>query len=228
MKQLSLFVAMMIVMALFTGCAATDSSSDTAFTPPDEEIAAVEASLLVDRTLAASIISQEEALNLRAATGVYGSKRYRNRNYQVEGAGNGMALRRGDGSCSAIVTADGITMGTEQCTVERLASGALKITRGNGTIIETPAFSADSAAESIIVDGVEWQISFGSTEGAPLATLKNSRSGMILTINEQEDGSLTIVRDNSEVYQGRWAADGDLEFSDGKGQKKRYRYGRNR
>ncbi|MDD2999924.1 MAG: hypothetical protein PHV05_12755, partial [Candidatus Riflebacteria bacterium] len=75
MKKLSLFVAMMIVMALFTGCAATDSSSDTAFTPPDEEIAAVEASLLVDRTLAASIISQEEELSLRAATGVYGSKR---------------------------------------------------------------------------------------------------------------------------------------------------------
>lgn len=228
MKKLTLFVAMMFVMALFTGCAGTGASSDTAFTPPDEEIAAVEASLLVDRALAASVISEEEGLSLRAATGVYGSKRYRNRNYQVEGAGQGMALRRGDGTCSAIVTEDGITVGTEQCSVEKLESGALKITRGNGTVIETPAFSADSTPESIIVDGVEWQITFGSAEGAPLATLRNARSGMILTINEQEDGSLTIVRDNSEVYQGRWAADGDLEFADGQGQMKRYRYGRNR
>lgn len=228
MKKLSLFAAMMIVMALFTGCAGTSTSSDTAFTPPDEEIAAIEASLLVDRTLAASTISTEEGLSLRAATGVYGSKRYRNRNYQVEGTGHGMALRRGDGSCSAVVTADGITLGAEQCRVEKLDNGALKITRGNGTVIETPAFAADSVPETITVDGIEWQITFGSTEGAPLATLKNSRSGMILTINEQEDGSLTIVKDSSEVYQGRWAADGDLEFADGQGQKKRYRYGRNR
>lgn len=230
LKKLILFVAMMSLMALFTGCASTGSgSSDLAYTPPDEEIAAIEASLLVDRTLAASVISADEGMSLRAVTdGLSGSKRYRNRSYHVQGANGGMGLRRGDGSCNAIVTADGVTVGTEQCSVVKQADGSLQITRGNGTVITTPTPAADGMPATMTVDGVEWQVTFGSEEGAPLATLRNMRSGMLLTISELDDGSLTIVRDSSEVYQGRWASDGDLEFTDGHGQQRRYRYGRNR
>ena len=230
LKKLILFVAMMSLMALFTGCASTGSgSSDLAYTPPGEEIAAIEASLLVDRTLAASVISADEGVSLRAVTeGLSGSKRYRGRNYQVQGANGGMGLRRGDGSCNTVVSADGVTVGTEQCSVVKQADGSLQITRGNGTVITTPAPAADGMPTTITVDGVEWQVTFGSAEGAPLATLRNTRSGMQLVITELDDGSLTIVRDSSEVYQGRWASDGDLEFTDRQGQQKRYRYGRNK
>ncbi len=230
LKNLTLLIAMMVVMALFTGCASTGSdSAEVAYIPPDEEIAAIEASLLVDRTLAASVISSEEDVSLRAETVEFsGSKRYRNRNYQVAGAAGGMGLRRGDGSCQVEVTADGLRIGLEQCTVEKLADGSIKITRGNGTVIETPIPDSTGVPASINVDGIDWQITFGETSDSPLATMKNMRSGMILTVTELDDGSLTVVRDSSEVYSGRWASDGDLEFTDGQGQRRRYRYGRNK
>lgn len=229
MNKLTLLIAMMVVMALFTGCASTGSdSSDLAYTPPDEEIAAIEASLLLDRTLAASVISAEDDGSIRAQTSFSGSRKYRGRNYQVDGAAGGMALRRGDGNCSAVVGADGLRIGLEQCTVEKLADGSIKITRGNGTVIQTPVPDSSGVPATVNVGGIDWQITFGELTGAPLATLKNLKSGMILTITELDDGSLTIVRDSSEVYNGRWASDGDLEFTDGMGQQRRYRYGRNK
>ncbi|MDD3146175.1 MAG: hypothetical protein PHD82_02635 [Candidatus Riflebacteria bacterium] len=230
MKNLTLLFAMMVVMALFTGCASTGSdSAEVAYTPPDEEISAIEASLLVDRTLAASVISSAEDASIRADTAeLSGSKRYRNRNYQVEGAAGGMALRRGDGSCQVEVTAEGLRIGLEQCVVEKAADGSIKITRGNGSVIQTPVPDSTGVPASLSVDGIEWQITFGETVDSPLATMKNTKSGMILTVTELDDGSLTIVRDSSEVYSGRWASDGDLEFTDGQGQRRRYRYGRNK
>lgn len=225
MKKLVLSFALLFGVALFTGCAET-SSSDVAYTPPDEEIAAVEGSLLLDRVLAASVLEADASI-VASVAGISASKQYRKRTYQTGTAGAGMTLRRGDGTCNAVITADGILVGTEQCVVEKLASGAIKITRANGTILEIPALDATGDPTSLIVDGVEWQVTYGAEVGEPLVTLKNLRSGMLLTVNESDTGVLTIVRDSSEVYSGRWSESGDLEIADGSGKQHRYRYGRN-
>jgi hypothetical protein len=80
---------------------------------------------------------------------------------------------------------------------------------------------------SFEVGGIEWQATFGETSEDPLVILKNLRSGMILRVTELDDGTITIVRDSSEVFVGRWSEDGSLQLADGNGKMYRYRYGRN-
>jgi hypothetical protein len=215
-------------MAFFTGCAGTGSSSGTDFvTATNEEISAVEGSLLLDRVLAAETIGVTSADVLASTLGSTGTMRYRNRLYKAENRGNSFGISRGTGSCIALVSTDTLVLGAEQATVEKLTSGAIKITRGNGTVIETPTPSSTGEISSFVVDGIEWQATFGSASTDPLVTLKNTRSGMILQVTELDDGSITIIRDSSEVFTGRWSEDGSLQLNDGQGKMYRYRYGKN-
>ncbi|MFZ5952746.1 MAG: hypothetical protein ACOYXC_18735 [Candidatus Rifleibacteriota bacterium] len=227
MKKFVSLVLAVLMMAVFTGCAGTSGGSAdfTEAVATNEEVAAVESSLLLDRVMAAETLDATSAEVLASTLGSTGSMRYRNRLYRAENRGTGMGLSRGTGSCMVVAGDSSIQVGTEQAVVEKLESGAIKITRGNGSIIETPAPVAGEIG-SFIVDGIEWQATFGAAAEDPLVTLRNTRSGMILRVSEGDDGSLTVVRDNSEVFAGRWSEDGSLDLSDNQGKKYRYRYGR--
>ncbi len=228
MKKIAFLTLMVGFMAFFTGCASTGASSGTDFvSATNEEIAAVESSLLLDRVLAAETIGVTSPEILASTVGASGPMKYRNRFYQAENRGTEFGLSRGTGTCIALVSSDSIILGAEQATVEKLDSGAIKITRGNGTVIETPIPTAAGEISSFNVDGIEWQATYGSLTTDPLVTLKNTRSGMILQVTELDDGSITIVRDSSEVFSGRWSEDGSLQLADGQGKMYRYRYGRN-
>lgn len=224
LKNLVLMLMLLTVVLSFSGCTG-NGSSEMAFTPPDEEIAAVEGSLLVDRVLAATALEASDSALVPATAELRAAKRFRNRAYSAESRSGGLYLRRGDGSCGALVSSDSLMVGNEQCRVVRLDDGSLQLTRGNGSVIEFAMASENPS--SMVINGVEWQITFGVEVGEPLASLKNMRSGLVLTVTELDDGSLTIVRDNSEVFAGRWADSGDLEITDGRGRQFRYRYGCN-
>jgi hypothetical protein len=216
-----------MVLLSFTGCTGTGSgiAEDFATSATNEEIAAVESSLLLDRVMASEAIEASSDELLAATQNAEGMLRYRNRSYLAENKENGFGLQRGSGSCMAIVGTNSIELGVEQAVIEKLETGAIKITRGNGTVIETPVPVAGEIS-SFMVDDIEWEVSFGSDATEPLAILKNNRSGMILNINEEDDGTITMIRDNSEVFSGRWLEDGSLELSDSKGKQYRYRYGK--
>jgi hypothetical protein len=225
-KVVSVLFAIM-VMAVFTGCTGSQNgSADFSSIATNEEIAAVESSLILDRLMASESIAAVSADVLAATSGSTGGMRYRNRYYKTENYGQGFGLSRGDGSCMTMVSGDNIVIGTEQATVEKLESGAIRITRGNGSVIETPAMVSGEIT-SFEVGGIEWQATFGETSEDPLVILKNLRSGMILRVTELDDGTITIVRDSSEVFVGRWSEDGSLQLADGNGKMYRYRYGRN-
>jgi hypothetical protein len=177
--------------------------------------------------MAAQSLEAVAAEVLPSTLGVVGSARYRKRIYRAENQAAGLALGRGTGGCMVTVGTDSLQIGSEQASVERLDSGALRIVRGNGSTIETPAPSATGEIESFTVDGREWQATFSDNELEPLVTLKNMNSGMLLQITELDDGNLTLVRDSSEVFRGRWSEDGALELSDTNGKRYRYRYGKN-
>lgn len=221
-KLISLFFGMCFIVSL-TGCAGSSSSSPIETSASSVEVAAVESSLMLDRVVAASIIESETNEVKSSISGSVGSVRLRNRMYRAESRPEGLGLRRGDGTCIAVVNSSSISTGIEQATIEKLESGAIKITRGNGSIIET-SVPVNGEFSSFTVDGIEWQASYGS-EGTNI-TLTNTRSGMKLLVTELDDGSLTVVRDSSQVFNGRWLEDGSLDLSDNNGKRYRYRYGR--
>ena len=227
MKKLVSFLMAVLILATFTGCAGNSGSSDFAgAVATNEEIAAVESGLLLDRVMAAETIDAISPEILASTLGSVGSVRYRNRLYRAENSAAGLGLSRGAGACIAVVGDAAIQVGTEQARIEKLDTGAIRITRGNGSVIETPVPVAGEIS-SFVVDGIEWQATYGINAEDPLVTLKNTRSGMILRVTEQDDGSLAVVRDSSEVFIGRWSEDGSLELSDANGKRYRYRYGRN-
>jgi hypothetical protein len=217
-----------MVLLSFTGCTGTGSGGAADFTASatNEEVAAVESSLLLDRVMASEAIVADSEEILAATQNAEGMLRYRNRMYLAENKGSGFGLQRGSGSCMAIVGTASISVGAEQATIERLENGAIRITRGNGSVIETPAPIAGEIS-SFEIDNIEWEVTFGSDATEPLAILKNTRSGMILNISEEDDGTITMVRDSSEVFSGRWLEDGSLGLSDTHGKQHRYRYGKN-
>jgi hypothetical protein len=226
LKKLVSFLLTVLIAVSFTGCATNGGGSDfSEAVATNDEIAAVESSLLLDRIMAAETLDATAPEILASTLGSVGAVRYRNRLYRAENRGEGLGLSRGTGTCVALVGDSSLQVGTEQANVEKLDTGAIRITRGNGSVIETPA-PVSGEIGSFVVDGVEWQANFGATAEEPLVTLKNTRSGMILRVTELDDGSLTVVRDNSEVFIGRWSEDGSVELSDENGKKYRYRYGR--
>lgn len=226
MKKLVTFLFALLIAVSFAGCATSGGGSDySEAVATNEEIAAVESSLLLDRVMAAETLDAASPEILASTLGSVGSVRYRNRLYKAENRGEGLGLSRGTGSCMTLVGDTAIQVGTEQAVIEKLDTGAIRITRGNGSVIETPVPVAGEIG-SFVVDGIEWQATFGAAAEEPLVTLKNTRSGMILRVTELDDGSLTVVRDNSEVFTGRWSEDGSLDLADGQGKKYRYRYGR--
>jgi len=218
---------MIATMMAFTGCAGSSSgTTDASAVLSSEDMAAIEASLIVDRTLAASIINEANG-NLLAAVGTgEGMFRYRNRQYNSQSGAAGLGLQRGTGSCMATISENQLSIGTEQCSLERLETGEIVITRGNGSVITVPAPGSVGEVNSFTLDEIIWEATYGSEIGDPLVELKNTRSGIKLSISENDDGTLTIVRDLSEVFNGRWAEDGDLELSDTQGKRFRYRYGK--
>lgn len=228
LKKLILFLVVVNV-ALFVGCAGTGvGSSQIADAISSEEIAGVEASLLADRVLAAESLGAPTASILETVSETEGSLSYRNRRYRARKNGSALGLRRGDGTCEVQVSSGALRIGLEECQVTKEATGEIKIVRGDGSEILIPAADASGEVTSIAINGVDWPISFGSQAGEALVTLKNPRSGMIITLNELEDGSITMIRDTSEVFSGRWSDSGDVELEDRQGKKFRYRYGKSR
>lgn len=224
MKKVVSFIVAVLVALVFTGCGTGGGSSDFPITT-NEEIAAVESSLLLDRVMVAETLDASSPEILASTLDSVGAVRYRNRLYKAANLSGTLGLSRGAAACLVMVGSTTLQVGTEQAKIERLDSGAIRITRGNGSIIEIPVPIAGEIT-SFIVDGIEWQATYGSLADEPLVTLKNTKSGMILRVTELDDGSLTIVRDSSEVFTGRWSEDGSIELRDENGRTYRYRYGR--
>ncbi len=228
MKKLVLLVFMVSTVMMFVGCAGTGNGSEAlldtaAFSA--EDMAGIEASLMADRVLAANVITAGDSSILAAVADSEGTLVYRNRKYRSQNSAKGLGLGRGAGTCTTVVTPDQLTVGTEQCVISRLDSGEIKIIRGNGSEIIIPAADATGEIKTFTVDGREWEVNYASVAGEPLVTLKNTRSGMIISVSELDDGTLTLVRDSSEVFAGRWAETGEVEIEDRQGKKFRYRYG---
>jgi hypothetical protein len=227
LKKFFLLALLVSAMMTFTGCAGNGSGSfDNAATLSSDDMAGIEASLLVDRMLAATVISDGDASLLAAAGNGDGMFRYRNRQYRSLNSEAGLGLQRGTGACMAIVSANSMTVGIEQCSIEKLAGGEIVITRGNGSAITVPAPDATGDVSNITVGEIIWEVTYGNLPEEPLVELRNTRSGVKLNISENDDGTLTIVRDLSEVFSGRWAENGDLELADRQGKRARYRYGK--
>ena len=215
------------VTMAFTGCAgSSSSSSDTSAILSSDDMAGIEASLLVDRMLAATAVSDIDTSLLASAGSGDGMFRYRNRQYRSLNGEAGLGLQRGTGTCMAIVSANSMTVGTEQCSIEKLETGEIVITRGNGSVITVPAPDTTGDVSNFTVGEVIWEVTYGSLAEEALVELRNTRSGIKLNISENDDGTLTIVRDLSEVFSGRWAEDGNLELADKQGKRFRYRYGK--
>ncbi len=228
MKKLVLFLVV-VNLALFVGCAGTGvGSSQVVDALSSEEMAGVEASLLADRVLAAESLGAPAASILETVSETEGSLSYRNRRYRARKNGSALGLRRGDGTCEVQVSSGALRIGLEECQVTKEASGAIKIVRGDGSEILIPAADASGEVTTLTINGLEWPVTFGSQTGEALVTLKNPRSGMIIALNELEDGTITMVRDTSEVLSGRWSDSGDVEFEDRQGKKFRYRYGKSK
>ncbi|PKL48178.1 MAG: hypothetical protein CVV42_10370 [Candidatus Riflebacteria bacterium HGW-Riflebacteria-2] len=228
MKKFFLFALMVSAMMVFTGCAGNGSGTgteDMASVLSSDDIAGIEASLLADRVLAASVVSDGDPSLLASVGSSEGMMRYRNRQYRSQNGEAGLGLQRGTGSCMAIVSANSMSVGLEQCSIEKLETGEIVITRGNGTAITIPAPDESGDVSSLTVGEIIWEVTYGD-DGEPLVEIKNTRSGVKLNINESDDGTLTIVRDLSEVFRGRWAENGDLELNDNQGKRFRYRYGK--
>jgi len=226
LKKNLLLALMICVIMAFTGCAGSGSSTtDSTSLLSSEDLAAVEASLIVDRTLAASVLNDTDG-NILASIGTgEGMFRYRNRQYSSQINASGLGINRGTGTCMATISGDHLSIGTEQCSLEKLETGEIVITRGNGSVITIPAPDNIGEVRNFTLGEIIWEATYGNDPGAPLVELKNTRSGIKLSISENDDGTLTIVRDLSEVFSGRWAEDGNLELADSLGKRYRYRYG---
>ena len=225
MKKLILYSLLILTTGLLAGCGASSSGFGEFTVATNEEVAAVESSLLLDRVLAAETIQVQSPNLLPSAIQPSTNIRYRNRWYKVQSDGDILGLSRGSGNCIALISSDSLVIGSEKAKIEKLDTGAFLIKRGNGTIIQTPPPNANGDITSFEANGIDWKIEFGNSSSNILAILTNLRSGMILTVTELDDGSLTVVRDNLQVFAGRWAEDGSLLLSDSQGQKRRYRYG---
>ncbi len=227
MKKHFLLTLLVSAMAAFTGCAGSGSSAaDTSTILSSEDVAGIEASLIVDRTLAASAVSDAEGSLLAASASDEGMFRYRNRQYCTLNGERGFGLKRGTGACIATISDNQLAIGTEQCSLEKLETGEIIITRGNGSVITVPAPDDAGEVKSFTLGEIVWEATYGAAAGEPLVELKSTRSGLKLSISENDDGTLTIIRDLSEVFNGRWAENGDLELADRQGKRFRYRYGK--
>lgn len=226
MKRIIGFVLMVGFSMMFSGCSSSGSgAANVSSSLTSDELAAVEAGLILDRHIAASVAGVGGDELLASVADESGALSYRRRRYRVGNSGSGVALTRGEGNCQVEVGEDRISIGLEDCSV-KVVDGDLQIIRGNGSIIMVPNYDTLTDATEIVVENVVWQVLEQSETDATLLKLKNTRSGMMLVINELDDGTLTVTRDMAEVFSGRWAENGALELHGSNGKRFRYRYGK--
>lgn len=209
-----------------------------------QDLAVVEASLVADR-LAAVQEAPVVSANLVANPLISGSiladvtaqatgfgrrgKQYRG---GKGGSGQGGVAGRGTGTC--IVGLDGtlasptrLLVASQACQITKLADGSLQITLGSGNVMTLVPPTDGTNVTTITVNGIAWEATFGTSSSEPLVVLKNPISSRILTIEEADDGSLTVTPSGGRANRGRWASDGALELTDtGIGRGYRFRGGR--
>ncbi len=204
-----------------------------------EDLSAVEASLVADRLAAvqeAPVVSSSmlSASILAEVTSQATGFARHGRQYRggKGGSGQGGVAGRGTGTC--LVGLDGtlasptrLMIASQACQITKLADGSLQVTLASGNVMTLVPPTDGTKVATITVNGIAWEATFGTTSTEPLVILKNPVSGRILTIEEADDGTLSITPSGGRANRGRWAADGALELTDtGIGRGYRFRGGR--
>lgn len=233
-KMVLRFLVLSLVAVSLAGCGASSGGGNGAGlvaieTLTTDDMAGIEASLVADRV--------DQGLALAVDPSILGSVladdvnaestfQRRGRGYKGRRQGQGWQIRRADGTCPVGVEPMGngwrVNVGSETCSVERLADGSLKIVRANGSEILVGPVPADGGTTTITVGDITWQAVFGTGDAA-LVTLTNTRSGRVLTVTESETGELTVFPSGGTPLRGRWNADGEVNCADG-GTGRQYRY----
>jgi hypothetical protein len=232
-------LCLMGVLALtLLGCSAGGGvgplATDPATALTSSDLGAVEAALVADRLVAATAAPMVAASVLADVNALSFSFSHGGRQYRGGKGQNGLGgiVGRGVESCRVEIEGDPanptrIRVADQNCQVVRLDDGSLLITLGNGNQIHLVRTEAESAPSTIIVQGVEWRVSFGQVPGDPLAILEHSVSHRVLTIEESDDGILSIIPDGSLPCRGRWGLDGALDVAGPDGARRfRFRGGR--
>jgi len=213
-----------------SGLAAEDALSSLT----TDDLGAVEASLVADRLAAAveaPVVSASILSDVSAQSTTFAR---RGRQYRGGKSGNGMggAAGRGTGNClvgleGTLASPTRLMIASQACQVTKLTDGSLQITLGTGNVVTVTPPTDGTRVSTLLVNGITWEATFGTTAAEPLVVLKNTRSGRILTIEEADDGSLTVTPSGGRANRGRWASDGALELTDaGVGRGYRFRGGR--
>jgi len=238
-RALVLFVLVASLAFSLTGCAGSgvgaqygDETSLSSLS--SEDLGAVEAALITDRLAAsaeAPVVSASLLSDVSAQAAAFGRG---GRQYHggTSGAGMGGSAWRGTGNCpvtleGTLATPTRLLIASQACQVTRLENGALQITLGTGNLITLVPPVDGATVTTVTVNGIAWEATFGTTAAEPLVILRNPVSNRLLTIQESDDGALTITPSGGRANRGRWASDGALELTDdGIGRGYRYRGGR--
>ncbi len=242
-RSLSMFVPLLALVVVLTGCAGTGGSGSgtgtvaTTGALEETDLGVIEAALVADRLEAAeaAVLTPSIMASLLPETDPTATSQeitHLGRRYRAGRQGQGVVVRRGAAGCPVQIPAGIGASGTATIAglgaqVTRLASGGFLLTRANGESFEV-ALPADGASTGTITEnGRTWSVVFGTQAGEPLATLTNLRSGRILQILEDDTGTLTVSVQGTPAARGAWASDGTLEVSEFAGQRQyRRRHGR--
>ncbi len=231
------FLSLAVSLMMLTGCGSSGGGAGYSAATDDSlamaDLSTSEAGLVAQRILAAESVAVESNIlanvvsaDLAVADVIPTSAvQYQGRQYRGGQQGARRRLYRGTNGCPVDWDASTgrLFVGSESCSVTAVENG-YQITRANGDSIIVTRPVDGSLETTMIINGVEWQVTFSEDPALPLLVMINSRSGRTLTIDEDDAGTLTIATDGIARYRGGWLSDGTLDAEEfGQQARRRYR-----
>ncbi|MBF0501558.1 MAG: hypothetical protein HQM09_15575 [Candidatus Riflebacteria bacterium] len=143
--------------------------------------------------------------------------------FTASGTARPPMFRRGGDGCpfgiaSPTASSPRLIIASAALTVEKFGDTGYRIIRPDGSDVKIVRPTDNSATSTIEVNGVTWNVAFGTTAADPLATLTSTKNNRVIRIFEDDSGNLSLITEGGCRFHGKWDQAGILELNDETGQ----------